>query len=144
MSTSVSGASTGAAGNAICDIKAPATVSSNLIEFSMSFGANNGNCFYSLGRATVELLQLAAVKFLSEESVSDLSETTFATAWSVAPVAPVQSFRRHAGASFSTTQGGFIWCWPRGLKIGPSTSMVLYTTSNGTVAPAYIYAEIDE
>ena len=127
---------------AICDFKAAAVSRPRVLEVTVVLGTGAAGVVYGIGRAVAELSQVGALALKAEDSGDPDSNSTVATAWSAAPAAPAQFFRRVAMQT--SQQAGGIHTFPRGLHVAPSTSLLVWCLVGTTVATPSISWQVDE
>lgn len=131
-------ATTGAAG---WDVKAAATNRPRVMEIGYVNGAATAST-YGYGRSANTPTQTTPVLLQAEDSADAAALTGCAVAWSVAPTAPTQFFRR---ASIPATIGaGVIFTFPRGIALANSGASLVQWNLATNSANCNVYCVADE
>lgn len=127
-------------GSAAWQIIAPAGNKPRIMELGLTLAAATAST-YGLGRPASAGTPSATTAFLDESDGNGATGTTTgAVAWSGAPTAPTQFFRRVALPA--TIGEGVIWTFPRGLGLPVNGTVVLWNLAANGVVDAY--AVVDE
>ena len=133
--------SIGASGTALWEIRTASADRAALLELSFSGSFPTSTDRFGLGRpAAIGITPTTPVTWLAEDAGSPAGSVQSALAWGTGPTAPANFFRR------MTVFGTFvvIWNFPRGLVIGVSSSLVLWTITLGTSAVVDLFGWVDE
>lgn len=119
----------------ICDLESSAIESPALLalDFSLKLGTSTSSIF-GLGAASNTPVAIGSQGFLPYNPSDPICTSVLATEWSTAPAVPANFFR-----IFNFTNNHyalFTFTFPRGLKLQPSSSLVLWSIQvNNTVTP---------
>jgi hypothetical protein len=118
-------------GAAAMDLKAASANSPRIMMVGANLGAATAST-YGLGRSGNTPTQTSPVLLQAENPGDPAFQSGCAVAWSVAPTAPTQFFRR---VSLPATVGsGIIWTFPRGLVLAASASMLFWNLATNAAS----------
>jgi len=134
-------ASIGASGTALWELRTSSTnrVALSEIGFSGNFATSADT--FGFGRpAAIGVTPTSPVTWLAEDAGAPAGTLQGALAWGTSPTAPAQFFR------LARVFGAFVvqWAFPRGLLVGVSNSVVLWTVTLGATTTVDLYAAGDE
>jgi hypothetical protein len=113
------------------DIKSASTISPRIMEVGISLGAATSST-YGLGRSGNVPTQTSPVLLQAENYGDPAFVSGCAVAWSVAPTAPAQFFRRLSVPA--TIGAGIIWTFPRGLILAVSSSILIWNLATNSAS----------
>ena len=142
---SISPVTAGAAA-AMCDLESSATESPALLAVDINaFIGSTETLVVGLGLASNTPVPSFSIPFAPEYPNDPPCTSILATAWSVAPAAPTNFFRAFRAVESATATVGYyqLLTFPRGLKISPSSSLVLWNSNANTFAHINLSWEIE-
>jgi hypothetical protein len=127
----------------LMDLKCGTVASLALLELSVLSGNDLSQTIFALGRSSSELIQKAPDRLVPYDPSDPATTTSIAQQWTVLPSTPTFAFRRHL---LNTSSGlGFIWSFPRGLRLIAPYSLILYAPAIDHLMGHYhISVEVDE
>lgn len=128
-------------GAASWDVKAAATNEPAIMEIGAINGAATA-CTYGYGRSANTPTQTSPVLLQAEDEGRPAAVTGCAVAWSTAPTAPAQFFRR---AFLPATIGaGIIFTFPRGIVLASSSASLVQWNNATSSALVSVHVVADE
>ena len=108
----------------------------------LGFVQNTGAAATTIGFGRPAALGITPVNvaFQAENDADPAAQSSGVISWGTSPTSPTIFLRRiNLNASVAV---GFIWIWPRGLAINPSSSVVLFNVTASH--PSDVWSVIDE
>lgn len=130
-----------------CEVRSTSQHKPKIMEFgfSQNVAPATTDASVGLGRpATIGLNPGGAVQCLDEQDgQAPVGMTTIATGWGTPPTSPVNFFRRST-ISRATIGVGAIWCFPNGLGLPVTSSVVLWVIAVNASVTMDVWCSVEE
>ncbi len=111
----------------MCDLESSAIESPAILAVDFSMATNTtGAGPFGLGKASNTPVALATLPFIGVNPNDPPCTSGVAVAWSTAPAVPASFYRMFSFRTGSASGNYILLTFPRGLKIAPSASFVLW------------------
>jgi hypothetical protein len=132
-------AGTGVAAAPMCDLESSAIESPAILAVDFNTTTANGPGPLGLGIASNTPVALAKIPFIQVDPKDPSCTSVMAIAWTTAPAVPANFFRMFSFRNLAASGQYQLFTFPRGLKVAPSSSFVVWDIEANAVAAPMVF-----